>query len=78
VCTRLGVIFVLLILFLAVIAQNTEVVTIQAFFWTIEMSRSADRDPPCPPLAEGEDGARIGSTGRRGGRRVVGPTLDTR
>jgi len=37
--TRLGVIFVLLILFLAVIAQNTEVVTIQAFFWTIEMSR---------------------------------------
>ena len=37
--TRLVIIFIILILFLTVIAQNTELVTIRAFFWTIEMSR---------------------------------------
>ncbi|HHK67241.1 MAG TPA: LapA family protein [Candidatus Acetothermia bacterium] len=37
--TRLVIIFIILILFLTVIAQNTEVVTIRAFFWTLSMSR---------------------------------------
>ena len=34
-----GWLFFFLLLFLAVIAQNTEVVTLKAFFWTLTMSR---------------------------------------
>jgi len=37
--TRASVIFVLLLLFLTVIAQNTEVVSIQILFWNVTMSR---------------------------------------
>jgi uncharacterized integral membrane protein len=36
---RVGIIFVLLLLFLTVIAQNTEEITIQAFFWAISSPR---------------------------------------
>ena len=35
--TRLGIIFVLLILFLTIIAQNTQDVTIQAYFWSVTL-----------------------------------------
>jgi uncharacterized integral membrane protein len=36
---RAGVIFVLLVLFLAAIAQNTKVDSFQILFWSVEMSR---------------------------------------
>ena len=37
--TRASVIFILLLLFLTAIAQNTEVVSLQILFWNVTMSR---------------------------------------